>query len=308
MRKLLSLLTVAVMLLGPAPAVATAAPPQQVSALCDGAPDGCGIRVDTWMREGATYPVTVQGRPGARVRVVIYAASLDDGRVTALTPVASGDEVFVGSSGTVSTRVAIPPVTDDLSGGWALVSLEGVTLAGLADTVGGWVPFGSRIPTLLGDGYAEDKPVGRPLELSLVGTIPGSKFAVDYADASGIWRDATAPDAANEPAARPDEVATVSYVVPRGLSPQAYTFRLRNLTSGTSEATWSVVPSATGVERERTSWTEPAPPGLQVDGVVAVTPHPDALVKAVAAGVGGAALLIVGVGLPLARRRGGLDG
>lgn len=306
MRLRLTALLAAVLLLCPA-MLAAAAPPEQVSALCDNAPDGCAVRSDSWMREGATFPVTVKGNPGARVQVVLYAATMEGSQVTALTPIGLSDDVFVGSAGSVSTSLGVPPVDDDLAGGWALISLDGVTLATLPDAVGGWVPFGSRIPTLLGDGYGDQKPVGRTLELAIVGTIPGSKFAVDYLDDAGAWHDATAADDANEPARRPDEAATVRYVIPRGLSAEPYTFRLRNLTSGTAEITWEAIPSATGQEQARTAWVEPAPPGKQVDGAVTVSPRPSTAVKAVAGTIGGAALLTVVLGVPAARRRGRLD-
>lgn len=284
---------------------AAAAPPSQVAALCSGAKSGCSLTFDPWMREAATYPVALRGTPGARVQVVVYAATMVDGQPTRLTPVSAPRETFVSGPGVENATVVIPALPDAVPGGWGLVSLAGVTPSNLAEAIGGWVPLGSRTPTLLGDGYGELKPAGQTLELHLVGTIPGSVFAVDYADASGTWHDVTAADAGNVPAARPDQEAVVRYTMPRGLAPTPHEFRLRNVTAGVPVATWKATPDLKGQAKPREQWQRPAAIGELVEGANQPAAHPTWTVKAVAAGVGGASIVAVLIGYPIARRRGG---
>jgi hypothetical protein len=256
------------------------------------------------MREGSTYPVVVTGRPGVRVQVVVYAATVDDGRVAALTPVSTGGEVLVGSSGVATATVTIPARPEGSVGGWALVSLGGLEGTDTSETIGAWVPFGTRNPTVLGDGYGAVKPAGAVLDLHLMGTVPGSQFAVDYADDEGDWHEAAVDgDAANEPARRPDEVAIVRYQMPRGLAATPHAFRLRNVTAGAAVATWEAAPGTKGVAEERTPWAAPGPVGERVDGAVALGAHPTGAVKATAAGVGAAALGATVVGAVVSRRR-----
>jgi hypothetical protein len=302
MRRALAGLAAALLLAAPLPARADA--PAQVASLCADAPSGCSLRHDAWMREGSTYPVVVTGRAGVRVQVVVYAATVDDGRVTALTPVSTGGEVLVESNGVATATVTIPARTEGSAGGWALVSLGGLEGTDTSETIGAWVPFGARNPTVLGDGYGEVKPAGAVLDLHLVGTVPGSQFAVDYADEKGDWREATIDgDAANEPATRPDDVAIVRYQMPRGLAATPHAFRLRNVTAGSAGATWEATPGTKGVAEERTAWAAPGPVGERVDGAVAVAVHPTGAVRAAAAGVGAAALGATLVGAIAARRR-----
>ncbi|QXT63610.1 hypothetical protein [Tessaracoccus palaemonis] len=288
---------------------AVAEAPDQVSALCDGAAAGCSLRFDTRIMEGVAYPVVVTGNAGARVTVVVYQATLDGDTVTKLTAISTGGEVTVPNSGTATVNVAVPPIDDDLTGGWALVSLAGVEGTDTSETIGGFVPFGSRIPVLLGDGYGDRKPAGAVLDLQLVGTIPGSLFAVDYADDDGTWHDATAadPTTANTAAKSPADVATVAYEMPRGLDAKPYTFRLRNLTSGTADVTWAATPDATGDEEPRATLGTPPPVGEEVAEARNADQRPTALVKGVSAGVAGLALASVLVAVPLTSRRGRLD-
>jgi hypothetical protein len=289
----------AALLLG-APLTARADAPAQVASLCADAPSGCSLRHDAWMREGSTYPVVVTGRPGVRVQVVVYAATVDDGRVAALTPVSTGGEVLVGSSGVATATVTIPARPEGSVGGWALVSLGGLEGTDTSETIGAWVPFGTRNPTVLGDGYGAVKPAGAVLDLHLMGTVPGSQFADDEGD----WHEAAVDgDAANEPARRPDEVAIVRYQMPRGLAATPHAFRLRNVTAGAAVATWEAAPGTKGVAEERTPWAAPGPVGERVDGAVALGAHPTGAVKATAAGVGAAALGATVVGAVVSRRR-----
>lgn len=294
-------------LLWAAPGAALADGTDQVTSLCKDAPRGCSLSFDPWVREGVSYPVVVKGKPGARVTVVIYQARLVGDRVRKLTVISTGGEVTIPTSGVAAAQVTIPPLPDDLSGGWALVSLGGLQGTDTSQTIGGFVPLGSRIPVLLGDGYGTLKPAGAVLDLQLAGTIAGSRFAVDYQDEAGSWHDVTADtSAASVTSARPGDVATVRYLMPRGLAPRAYPFRLRNLTSGTAEVTWTATPDTAGVEAAVAAWGAPPAVGAQVSESSNAATRPSSMVKAVAAGVGGLALLIVLVAIPLAARRGRL--
>lgn len=123
MRKLLTAAMLAGLLLCAAPLTAHADAPPQVAALCSDAPNGCSLRHDAWMRDGATYSVVVTGNPGVRVEVVVYLATVENGTVTGLSPLITGNEVLTDSSGVARATVTIPPITDGRPGGWALVSL-----------------------------------------------------------------------------------------------------------------------------------------------------------------------------------------
>lgn len=283
---------------------AQAGPTTQTSALCDGAPHGCSLSFDKWIREGVAYPVVVKGRPGARVKVVAYQASVDGGRVTKLTAISTGGDVTVPTSGVATAQVTIPPLHDGLTGGWALISLGGLTGSDTSEAIGGFVPLGSRTPVLLGDGFGSRKPAGEVLDLRLAGTIAGNQFAVDYRDDAGAWHDVTATAAANQTAVRPGDVATVRYEMPRGLAPHPYDFRLRNLNSGTAEVTWRATPDTNGVPEKPTVWGPAPKVGAQAAGAGDTTSRPSTVIEAAAAGVGGLALLIVLIGVPLATRRG----
>jgi hypothetical protein len=259
------------------------------------------------MRDGATFPVIVRGNPGVRVQVVVYLATMVDGKVAGLTPISHGGDALTRDSGIATTRVTIPALRESEPGGWALVSLAGVTDADIPDTIGGFIPFGTQAPTLLGDGYGKEKPAGAVLDLHLVGTIPGSQFAVDYADDAGIWREATidGPDA-NVRAMRPDEVAIVRYQMPRGLTATPHKFRLRNLTAGTIPTTWEAIPATKAEPVERMGWGEPPATGQSADLDDAYR-HPTELVSSTAGWVGIGALAVVLAGVPLVTRRHRLD-
>ncbi|MFT3887450.1 MAG: hypothetical protein QM713_04710 [Arachnia sp.] len=303
MRRLLPA-ALAALLLAATPLAARADTPPQVTALCADAPAGCSLRFDPWMREGATYPVVVTGAPGARVEVVVSLATMADGVVTALTPLTKGGEVLVPASGVTRIDLTIPPAPDGLAGGWALVSLGGAEVGDLSEAIGGFVPFGSRTPTLLGDGYGDLKPAGAALDLHLVGTVPGSQFAVDYADDDGRWHDATLDGReGNQPARRPDGVAIVSYQMPRGLTAAPHAFRLRNVTAGTAVATWLATPGTTGTAAPRAAWPAPPPVGERVAGAAVLIAHPTATVTAAAGGIAAAALATVAVGFGIGARR-----
>ncbi|MDO5737342.1 MAG: hypothetical protein Q4P15_12795 [Propionibacteriaceae bacterium] len=293
---------------------AAAAPPAQAAALCAGSPRGCSLETNDWLREGATFPVTVIGNANARVQVVVYLAVAPDGYLTELRPISSEAEVITNSSGVAHTEVAIPTLaTVGDSGGWALVSVGGMQDSrDTLETVGQFVPFGSRVPHILGDGYGAEKPAGATLDLQFTGTIPGSRFAVDYEDDDGIWQETTATDrtqATNVPATagRPDEISTLAYTVPRGLTSTPHKFRLRNVSDSAISPLWFATPGVDGSPEQPAEPFQPPPVGQDLTGANLTATHPQQAVVVAAGAVAGVTLILTAVGATLGlRRRGGL--
>lgn len=290
MRTLLAALLTAAIAWGPLPA--QAAPPAQAALLCSGAPRGCGITISDATREGATFPVTVHGRPQTRVKVLAYQALVDEhGTLQRLLPIGEGVEVLTGAEGVVSTDLSIPAVVREPSSGWALISVDGVTGIDTSLTVGAYVPFGARRVTVLGDGFAERKPVGRVLELSLVGAIRGSRFAVEYRADDGAWRDITVGDGAAM--GRPDEPSAVQYQLPRGLTGTPHQIRLRNTSDSAIAALWLAVPSDHGEPAPVRPLFTPPPVGDALTGTSTLAAHPAGLVRAASYGIAAGSLAFV---------------
>lgn len=290
--------------------------PPQAATLCSGSPRGCALQTDDWLREGATFPVTVIGNANARVAVVAYLAVLTDGALTELRPISADAEVITNSSGVAHTELAIPTmaVVGD-SSGWALVSVGG--LEGGTDTlqtVGQFVPFGARVPRILGDGYGVEKPAGATLDLEVTGTIPGTRFAVDYEDDAGLWQEATVDlrgedGAAPSPpgATRPDDTTTLRYTVPRGLTSTPHKFRLRNVSDSAISPLWLATPTVDGIPEEPAAAFQPPPVGGDLSGTNLVATHPQRAVVYAAGGLAATTfvLALLGAGFGLRRRGGG---
>ncbi len=323
-RLTIALALAALLLAGPwAVKPAAAEPPEQAATLCAGSPRGCALETNDWLREGATFPVTVIGNANARVQVVVYQVVLADGVLTELRPISTEAEVITNSAGVAHTEVAIPTLsaTDDASG-WALVSVGGLQdRTDTLETVGQFVPLGTRVPRILGDGYGEEKPAGATLELQYTGAIPGSRFAVDYEDADGVWQETTATGiavtrdtdvsidtpGAESIAPQPDDVNTISYTVPRGLTSEPHRFRLRNTSDSALSSPWFATPTVDGAPQEALAAFEPPPVGGELSGTDLVATHPERAAVLTAGGVAVAAfvLTLAGTGVGL-RRRGGL--
>lgn len=303
MRPLLS--AVAVFALATCALPAHAAPPPQAELLCSDAPRGCAISVGDALREGATYPVTVQGRPQTRVQVMAYHAVVDEeGALTGLVPLGDGVEVLTGSAGVVSADLPVPAVVTEESSGWALISVAGLAGTDTSLTVGQFVPFGARRPTVLGDGFGERKPVGETLDLQIVGAIPGSRYAVEYRDADEAWHAITVGDGAVF--GRPDEPSVVQYRLPRGLTDTPHQIRLRNVSDSAIAALWLAVPSTDGDPAPNRALFTPPPVGDALDGTSPLAAHPAGLVRGVSYGIAGACTAFVAaatVGSAAARRR-----
>ncbi|WP_040281331.1 hypothetical protein, partial [Tessaracoccus massiliensis] len=231
--------------LGWAALPAHADPPPQAAQLCRETVRGCGISASDALREGATFPVSIHGRPHTRLQVVLYQAVVDErGELTELRPIGDGAEVLTRGAGVASTELGVPAVVTEESSGWALISVGGLTGTDTSLTVGQFVSFGARRPTVRGDGFGELKPVGTTLQLSVVGAIPGSRFAVEHLADDGMWRDVTVSESvARGPA---NEPFTVEYQVPRGLPAIPQQFRLRNVSDSATVEVWTATPHPDG--------------------------------------------------------------
>lgn len=284
---------------------AHAAPPPGAAALCQHAPSGCAIRVADDAREGATASVTVQGSPQTRVKLMAYQAVADGTQLNSLRPLGEGVEVVTNRSGTATVDLPIPAVVREASSGWALISVDGVEGTNVSTTVGSFVPFAARIPTVLGDGFGAQKPVGTPLNLHLVGSIRGTRFVVEMEHDDGSWQDITAEETHVNVA--PDEEAVVTYVLPRGLTATPKKLRLRNVSDSSTESVWLATPSADGIPAPRAKRFTPPPVGEALDGTATLDSHPTGLVRAAAFGIGGASVIFVAavVGADTVRRRRG---
>ena len=303
MRRLGAAICAAALTLAGPVAAAHADVPAQATALCVGAPHGCALQARGWLREGATTEVTVIGNPHVRVQIVIYSAVVEKGQLVALEPVSTGAEVFTSSDGVAHASVTVPARPDSPSSGWALLSVGGVSSTDVSTTVGQFMPYGARIPTLLGDGFAaEGKPVGEVLEMQLVGAVPGTGFAIDYADEAGIWQEVTAEGGTI--AASPDGISTVYYAFPRGLLPNPYKFRIRNISDSAPAPLWLGTPDHDGIPQERDPVFVPPPVGDALEGTALRDMHPERLVIWSAWGLGGVCLAwAVGACLLNAARR-----
>lgn len=293
---------------------ANAAPPAQASTLCGGSPRGCALETNDWLREGATFPVTVIGNANARVEVVVYLAIVSDGALTELRPISRDAEVITNSQGVAHTDVAVPTLDAGTeSSGWALVSVGGLQdSTDMLQTVGQFVPFGARVPKVLGDGYGEEKPAGATLDLQFTGAIPGTRFAVDYADDDGVWHDTTTTDKAAPTdtaaaVARPDGITTLRYTMPRGLMSTPHKFRLRNVSDSAISPLWLATPTVDGVAEGPAAAFEPPPVGEDLSGANLVATHPQQAVMIAAGSVAGVAIIVAFAGAATGlRRRGGL--
>lgn len=296
-------LAAGVMLVLGMPGASHAEPTDPVKHLCDRAPNGCQVTGPAEIREGTVLRVSVAGAPNVVSQAMVYRVDLDDqNNVKGLDPISVRGTFRLSASGFTSVDLAVPPMARGTAG-WAFVSLVGQQGSDVSETVGQFIPLGSRRPMLLGDGFAEEKPVGRSLELHMVGAIPGSRFAVEYLNDHGTWQDVTddTPGAVHV-ARQLQQVSHVRYQVPRGLRANTrYVFRLRNLSDAALSEPWSVIPTAHGVPQARRPQFVPPEVGTGLAGANTGQSHPGGLVQAGAWVLAGAAGLAVVAGVPKVR-------
>lgn len=277
---------------------AAAEPTDQAHQLCDGAAQ-CRIDVaQDAMREGAPTRVSVVGTPNVRVEVVAYLVVTDEaGAFVGLEQVASTGELFTSSSGVAQGELGIAAIDTEHPGGIAVVGTAGMEDLETSQ-FGTVLPFGTRRPAVLGDGYGVEKPVGASLELHHTGSIPGSWFAVELLGDDGQWQDLTAADGA--PSGPPDQVSSTVYFVPQGLKPEPHRFRLVNQTADIVVSEWEATPTVDGLPQERRQQVTVDSLGAPPSRATAL--HPVETVRTVSTVVAAAGLALVAVGIPLANR------
>lgn len=260
-------------------APAQAGGPSQ-SALCDGYAVGtCSLSVT--IDAGAAAPgqllrVTGAGNPGTRLVLQFYVVEFNSrGEVTALVPSGEPAEgttrALGGGRGTLDEVKLVPRAVPDVPSGWGFVGLADDSSLDLSTRIGQVVEFGGATLRLLGDGYADQKPVGVPLEMHAIGNVAGVGYWVEYLAADGAWTPVPGQGygAAQRLLSSPGEISHLSYVVPPELVPgQAYRFRVNHhLNYGGAEdrpiaspayAEWTVVPSEHGVAGLRDEQLDPA--------------------------------------------------
>lgn len=222
-----------------------------------------GVAAGSVMRQGSSYQVTVRGAPRQWVAVRAWAVDLDSrARFAGMHPYTSYVETTTGSDGTASITLTFQPwrAPITLTSPWVFIGPIDADPRRPQDAVGQFVPAETPTPTLLGDGWGTDKPVGQPLDLRHAGLPARTDHVVQYLDARS-WHPAAphdGTDVTQTSTDRPDEVTTTRYEVPRGLLSKPYRFRLLDVVHGTTAASWTVRPSDHPARADvLTLWTPP---------------------------------------------------
>ncbi len=212
----------------------------------------CSVQAPRLWAEGSTQRVGVTGRPDTSLTVRAFRLSTTRAGAVTWEPVGPEAEVTTDERGWGSADLALPAAPAGTAGGPLLVAAAEAEGEDLTTVLGAWSELVTRTPELVGDEYTADKPVGAALGLRLDHVVPGSVYAVQRQEGSA-WTAVPAQEGAGAPDSRTtceETRCTVSYVVPRGLSAGAHTFRLVDVRSGTPVATWPVRPRAAGERRE----------------------------------------------------------
>ncbi|MSS46080.1 hypothetical protein FYJ43_08535 [Cutibacterium sp. WCA-380-WT-3A] len=265
-------------------AVAGAAPAYaeqsaQTTSLCSGA-KVCSLTTDRWLREGTTPRVVVRGNPNIRGTVRIFRAATSDNKLIRLEPIGKATNFYTDAHGAAQVYVPLPSSAKIGEGGWALVSVSDIQGLDTTRMPGQFVPFGSLVPHLLGDGYSERKPAGETLDMQAIGAVPGETYRVQVKQGD-TWHDATAIGEAPEAAANPSQISHIRWTVPRGLTGTEHDVRLQSLTDPQRTASWTLVPTVDGVKAARSPLFTPPPVGTNL-GVPTTDrgDHPEGVVKA----------------------------
>ncbi|CEH05708.1 hypothetical protein LJ112_10455 [Propionibacterium freudenreichii] len=291
----------ALALTGPGVAVADEA---NDAALCAQADHPCSIRVAPVLREAASYPVTVAGATNTSTTVQTYRVLLDGDRISALEPYGDAVPVKLNAAGIAQASVVMPKLSTNEAGGYVLVGLAGARGVDVSSMVGSFAVLGASRPTLLGDGYGDQKPVGQVLDLQYYGALSSARYTVDMQDDSDGWSEVSAPEQPGDVAASPDAVGHLRYALPRGLPSRQYSFRLRNTALGEVVANWHATPSLSPVMQPRSVMWTPPPVGNKIGNSATRHAHRTAPTKLAATGIIGiCAAVSVIPGMRAARRR-----
>lgn len=228
---------------------AWAAPSVQVQHLCTHAATACSIQVPGELREGSSVGILVTGRADTTVSISTFRLTVTAGTATAITPLGNPVDVHTDSRGFGRGDLVYPAPVAGQAAGWVLVAPSDVTWQP-SQIVGATSSFGTRRPTILGDGYGTRKPVNSSLDLQITNAIVGTRFAVEYLADDGSWHSVSTRT--NNIVGTGSGITHLPYVVPQGLLPRPYTFRLFNITDPSSAPQeWQVVPSVTAPAQPR---------------------------------------------------------
>lgn len=222
--------------------------------LCSDPNYECTVSVDGRDAREVSYSgVSVTGKPGILVRPAAYYVRTDDhGKLTKLERFAVADKpVAVGNTGIVGTRLGFPTIQDDpakIPSAWIFVGPDDVTLDNLDTAAGSFVPYGTLKPTVLGDGWGLEKPVGQTIGIRTVGSMMTGQYQIEYQDDAGHWVNVTkAPkpetdklvsgelpvtmvgdssDTAQVWLDDPSKPVDIGYELPRGLKHHRYKMRM----------------------------------------------------------------------------------
>ncbi|MDN5976377.1 hypothetical protein [Acidipropionibacterium jensenii] len=287
---------------------AWAAPSVQTQHLCTQSAAPCSIQMRPQQREGAAASVMVTGRARTTVSVTIYRLTAASGKATGIMPLQRSVDVRTNDQGYGSVSVAFQANNPRQDAGWILAAPSDI--AGNASTwdpsqvVGSIASYASRRPTILGDGYGPQKPVGQPLDLQFTNAILGTRFAVEYLADDGAWHGVST--GTFNPVQSSDGISHVSYTVPQGLQSRPYQFRLFNITDPSAVAQqWAVTPAVNAPTQPRVPMLAIPKLGASVGGHQVAGRHSSTPVIASAGALAGisAAGVIAWPALALRRRR-----
>lgn len=249
---------------------APAAPSASTTKLCTNSPVTCSIQVAAVVTEATSTSVAVTGRPGTTVEVELRRVSFTGQAVTAAAAFGPKVRVTTDGNGFGAADLAIPQLPAGEAGGPVLFTLADSTGTGFREQLGTWSLLAATTPEVHGDGYAEQKPVGEPLELHLGAVRAGLAYTVEFTDGPG--RTHVVSDPSNQACWQPADTCVIRYTVPRGLSAASYPFRLVEQVSGATVHSWTVQPADDGVPQPRTGVRSLPAVGAGVPGsVTAVT-------------------------------------
>lgn len=277
------------------------------SLLCSSRTVACSVQTSDHLREGAAERVVVTGRANTTVEVQLFKLDVVGSTATAMSPHGPPVAATLNSRGYGSASLPIPPFDVDEEGGWALLSLADATWDGdPGGIVGQIVPIRARVPTLLGDGYGTEKPVGSALDMEITNYVPGARFTVEYLGDDGNWRNVTIRTAERDDEVQP--VMVLRYRVPNGLLAKPHRFRAHNATDTSAiDREWTVLPSTDAVPQPRMPLFVAPQLGSDVSTAVASASYSSTDVIVVASVLGGAGLLAALLWPALAIRRRRVD-
>jgi hypothetical protein len=262
-------------------------------ALCANSVQPCRVvrLSDESMYLGMAAVVSVRGNPGVPVTLRAYTVEFNSaGQITDLVP--ASDPVSAGTTnaaGQINSVTLAPDAQNYRSvGGWLYVGLADDTGIDLRQRTGVLFGFGGSTVYLLGDGYAQQKPIGQELAMDVIGQVRGLKYWVQYQDDDGTWRDVPGQSYvdAQQLTGPENERRQVTYHIPASLTlGKPYKFRVNrqaNYGGDVSQplakqsfAEWTVIPSKTPVTNPRGKDFDPgAAPGVaDVDEPASPNPH-----------------------------------